>query len=114
MCCVNSARKSSGERNFVVEVLSPHTAAKDMIQKRLAYERHGVHEYWTVHPTDKVVTIYRLGADGRFSPAEILEAKGPTKVDAIARLVISFSEIFPPSAPEEIREPPPLRYAASR
>lgn len=31
--------------------------ARDRLDKRDLYERHGVREYWLVHPTDRVVTI---------------------------------------------------------
>jgi len=39
-----------GAPDWIIEVLSPATAAKDQIQKRALYERHGVREYWLVHP----------------------------------------------------------------
>ncbi|MGH8570704.1 MAG: Uma2 family endonuclease, partial [Gammaproteobacteria bacterium] len=41
-----------GAPDFVVEVLSPASASHDYLQKRHAYERAGVREYWLVHPTD--------------------------------------------------------------
>lgn len=28
--------------------------------KRRVYERHGVQEYWLVHPTDRILAVYRL------------------------------------------------------
>lgn len=46
-----------GAPDWIIEVLSPATAAKDQIQKRILYERVDVKEYWTVHPTDKVITV---------------------------------------------------------
>jgi len=53
-----------GAPDWIIEVLSPSTAAKDQIRKRELYERHGVLEYWLVHPTDRILFVYRLGADG--------------------------------------------------
>ena len=46
--------------DLVVEVLSPATAGHDQVTKRRVYERHGVQEYWLVHPTDRILTVYRL------------------------------------------------------
>ncbi len=52
-------RGCRGAPDWIVEILSPHTAAHDQIHKRALYERHGVHEYWLLHPTDRVLTIYQ-------------------------------------------------------
>ena len=49
-----------GAPDWIVEVLSRRTAAKDQTDKLTLYERHGVREYWLVHPTDRVLTIYRF------------------------------------------------------
>ena len=40
-------RGCRGAPDFVIEILSPATAAKDQIQKVALYEKHGVKEYWT-------------------------------------------------------------------
>ena len=45
-----------GAPDWVVEVLSPLSASRDQIEKRRIYERHGVLEYWLVHPTDRILT----------------------------------------------------------
>jgi Uma2 family endonuclease len=60
-------RGAVGAPDWVIEVLSPATAGHDQIVKRALYERVGVAEYWLVHPTDRIVTIYLLenGAYGR-------------------------------------------------
>jgi Uma2 family endonuclease len=39
-----------GAPDWVVEVLSPATAGHDQIKKLQLYERHGVREYWLIHP----------------------------------------------------------------
>ena len=49
-----------GAPDWVIEVLSPSTAVHDQRIKRALFERHGVPEYWLVHPVDRSVTIYRL------------------------------------------------------
>ena len=53
-------RGCRGAPDWVIEILSPSSAAHDQINKLAIYERHGVKEYWIVHPTDRIVGVYRL------------------------------------------------------
>jgi Uma2 family endonuclease len=87
-----------GAPDWVVEVLSPRTAAKDHLEKRALYERHGVREYWLVHPLDRVLTVYRLEGV-RFGPAEVLAASGRTPVAALPGLAIDWDGVFEPDQP---------------
>jgi Uma2 family endonuclease len=52
-----------GAPDLVIEVLSPSTAYKDLSDKRLAFERHQVREYWIVNPDTFEVYVYRLSTD---------------------------------------------------
>ncbi|MBI5331354.1 MAG: Uma2 family endonuclease [Betaproteobacteria bacterium] len=63
-----------GAPDWVIEVLSPATSSHDHIRKRRIYERHGVREYWLVHPTDKVALVYLLenGVYGKPGAYELL------------------------------------------
>jgi Uma2 family endonuclease len=83
-----------GAPDWIIEVLSSGTAAKDHIHKRLLYERHGVLEYWLVHPTDRLVTIYRLNTEGKYNQAEILETRGRHRVDILPDLEIDWDIVF--------------------
>jgi Uma2 family endonuclease len=86
-----------GAPDWVVEILSPRTAARDQVQKRTLYERHGVREYWLLHPVDRVLTVYRRAGE-RFGPAEVVEASGRTAVGVLPGLVIDWEAVFPPAA----------------
>lgn len=92
VCDAGKLRPSGvvGAPDWIVEVLSPATAGKDHILKRALYERHGVREYWLVHPVDRIVTIYRLGADTRYQQADVRELLGSLAVDAVPGLVIDW------------------------
>lgn len=79
-----------GAPDWVVEILSASTAGKDQILKRALYEKHGVREYWLVHPVDRVLSIYRLGADATYGASEIVELKGKTAVTAVPGLEIDW------------------------
>ncbi len=95
-------RGCRGAPDWIVEVLSPHTAAKDMIVKRELYQRHGVREYWLVHPSDRLLWIHRLAA-GRFGNPELLVAAGATPVGILPDLAIDWQPLFPaepPASPE--------------
>ena len=80
-----------GAPDWIVEVLSPRTAAKDQIDKRDLYERHGVREYWLLHPTDRVLTIYRL-ENGAYGRPDIQALNGSTDVRVIEGLSIHWPE----------------------
>lgn len=75
----------------MVEVLSPATAAHDQIYKRALYEHQGVKEYWLVHPTDRVVTIYRL-ENGVYGKPEIAELEGTTPASVVP-VIITWDQV---------------------
>lgn len=84
-----------GAPDWIVEVLSPATASRDHVTKRALYEAEGVREYWLVHPADRILTRYQLGAEGRYGPAEITEMKGRTPIAALPGLEIDW-DFFEP------------------
>lgn len=56
----------TGAPDFLIEILSPYTAKKDIDIKFHLYERHGVREYWLVDPGNRYVHAYVLSADGAY------------------------------------------------
>ena len=94
--CDRSKLDSRGVRgapDFVVEVLSPATAARDQIVKRKLYERAGVREYWHVHPTDRLLTIYPLATSAYAAP-EVLELRAETSIAALPGVSIDWEPIL--------------------
>ena len=87
-----------GAPDWVIEVLSPSTAAKDQIQKLAVYERAGVGEVWLVHPTDHVVTIYTLNAERCYGKPAIHETTGTLATDLFPDLKIEWDRVFPASS----------------
>jgi Uma2 family endonuclease len=81
-----------GAPDLVVEVLSPSTASHDQLRKRSVYERAGVPEYWLVHPTDRILSIYRPTAGGYGKP-EIHELKGSTPVAVLPGVSIAWDDL---------------------
>ncbi len=78
----------------MVEVLSPATASHDQTLKLAAYERAGVPEVWLIHPTDRLVTIYRLEADARYGRPVIYELKGRTAISSVPDLSIDWNSVL--------------------
>lgn len=87
-----SERGVRGAPDWVVEVLSPATAGHDQAVKRRIYERHGAKEYWLVHPTDRVLTIYRL-IDNAYGKPDVQELTGETPVMVLPDVVIAWDAL---------------------
>ncbi len=49
-----------GVPDLVVEVVSPSSAKRDLLQKRRIYARYGVPNYWVVDPDDREVVAFVL------------------------------------------------------
>jgi Uma2 family endonuclease len=79
-----------GAPDWIIEVISPGTASHDQIVKRSLYERHGVREYWLVHPIDKVLTIYRLES-GAYGKPDIQELIGMARCEALPEMTIDWA-----------------------
>ena len=95
-----------GAPDWIIEILSPSSAAHDLIRKRALYERHGVREYWLLHPVDRVLTIYRLGQDGTYGTPNIRPLDEPTPVAIIPGLEIHWPAVAELGAGAGVGNPP--------
>ena len=82
-----------GAPDWVLEVLSPSTAAHDQIAKRRTYERAGVREYWLVHPSDRTLTVYALD-NGQYGRPDIYELKDETPIGVLPGVVIAWDALI--------------------
>ncbi|PID49866.1 MAG: hypothetical protein CR991_04455 [Proteobacteria bacterium] len=78
-----------GAPDWIIEVLSPSTAFKDMDTKRRLYEQHSVQEYWIIHPSEYWLMIYTL-RDGRYAAPRMASMDEPTAVDLFPDLAINW------------------------
>lgn len=85
-------RGMRGAPDWVVEVLSPASSSHDQTVKLAAYERAGVPEVWLVHPTDRVVTVYRL-AGGVYGRPVIRELKDKLAVAVLPGISIDWERL---------------------
>ncbi len=56
----------TGAPDWIIEILSPYTAKKDMDVKFDLYQRHSVREYWIVDPGNKYIHVYLLDEEGKY------------------------------------------------
>ena len=84
-----------GAPDWVVEVTSPRTSARDRTQKRDLYERSGVREYWIVDPERQTVLAARLDAStGCWRPSKEVPATSVSAPSLFPRLTIDWDLVF--------------------
>ncbi|MBF0544209.1 MAG: Uma2 family endonuclease [Candidatus Riflebacteria bacterium] len=84
-----------GAPDLAIEVVSPSSVSKDTIKKRRLYEKHGVKEFWLVHPVDRLVSIYYFGKDGSYGQPKCFDSGSVIKVKSFAGLEIDLKKVFP-------------------
>lgn len=61
--------------------------------KRAVYERAGVREYWLVHPTDRVVTVYTL-LDGGYGKPAVYELAGELAAGVLPDVSVAWERVL--------------------
>jgi Uma2 family endonuclease len=79
--------------DLVVEILSESTKTIDRTRKKSLYEKHGVHEYWIVDPSDKSVIQLVLEDEG-FQPTDPLDKSQTLVSSVIEGLSFPIEKIF--------------------
>ncbi len=84
-----------GAPDWIIEILSKYTSAKDITLKFDVYETAGVKEYWVVHPEEQTILIYTLDEHGKYKG----RLKPLVRTDRISpkifpELRISLEEVF--------------------
>jgi len=79
-----------GAPDWIIEVLSPSTTLRDMNTKRELYQKHGVKEYWIVHPLERWVMIYTLDDVGNYAKPTVVGMDEATPVNLFTDLVVDW------------------------
>jgi len=87
-------RGCKGAPDLVVEILSPHTAKKDMEDKFLLYERVKVKEYWIIDPHNNTVLVYKLEDNNKYGRHKINSTEDELKPGIFEDMVIKLMEVF--------------------
>jgi Uma2 family endonuclease len=52
-----------GVPDLMVEIISPSSHYRDIVEKSALYERFGVREYWLIDPANRVIEVFSLQND---------------------------------------------------
>jgi Uma2 family endonuclease len=83
-----------GPPDMIVEVLSPTSLKRDVIEKFGLYEKVGVKEYWIVHTKDETITVFLLQDDGKYNNGTVYEEDAHVPVHIFDDCLIDLKDIF--------------------
>ncbi|RMG66419.1 MAG: Uma2 family endonuclease [Bacteroidetes bacterium] len=76
-------RGCQGPPDWVIEILSPSTAHKDLHEKFDLYQNAGVPEYWVVFPFERSVVVYHRNEEGRYQAVQPQPFTAPGTVTSL-------------------------------
>jgi Uma2 family endonuclease len=80
-----------GAPDWIIEILSPSTAIRDMDIKFQLYQMHGVKEYWLINPQEKWGMIYILNAQQTYERSKMFPLSETTQVTLFPDLSIDWT-----------------------
>ncbi|MCL2064187.1 MAG: Uma2 family endonuclease [Candidatus Cloacimonetes bacterium] len=83
---------TNGAPDFVIEILSPETARKDLLVKHNKYLEAKVREYWIIDPEGETIDVFHLDNENFVNTEHKRKEKVAVKV--LFDCVIDMSEIF--------------------
>lgn len=84
-----------GAPDMIIEIISPSSIKKDRFVKFNMYEKAGVKEYWIIEPDQKLVSVFLLQKNERFSRPEMYTEEDGINVSIFPDLTIDLSAVFP-------------------
>lgn len=90
-----SARPIDVVPDWICEIASPSTAARDRVSKRALYARHGVPHYWIVDPEARTVEALEL-TDGRWVEIGAYDETANVAIPPFAELTLEVGRLFLP------------------
>jgi len=89
-----SERGIEGAPDLVVEIISPSNSYKDRYEKKIAYQKFGVKEYWIIDPGNKTLEIYTSTQEDQDTPQLYLAEEGLVTSTVLPQLQFNLKEIF--------------------
>ena len=87
-------RGCRGAPDWMVEILSPESAQRDLREKLALYERHGVREYWVVDSSQQVVLVFRLGQGSGYGKPIVFGPRDKAASVVLPELAIDLEAVF--------------------
>jgi len=88
--------------DWVAEILSPATAARDRVQKRKLYARAGIANYWLIDPETRALEALVL-RDGVWLEAGVYDDSSTARIPPFEAIEIEVGRLF---LPRDADEPP--------
>ncbi len=82
-----------GTPDFIIEILSDNSK-HDVDTKFKLYEKHGVREYWIVHPVEQTVNVFVLDENGKYQFGGLYAQDAKVKVNIFDDFYIDLAEVF--------------------
>ncbi len=82
-----------GAPDFIIEILSPATAKKDIQIKFALYEEAGVNEYWIVEPQNNTIEVFVLQNE-KYQRIQTYVSDDLVPCNTLEGLTIDLAEIF--------------------
>ena len=83
-----------GAPDWIIEILSPSTAVKDLNDKYQLYQARGVKEYWIVDPANKYLTVYLLDISGKYFRSGVFGSDSKVQPATLPELIIDLKPVF--------------------
>jgi Uma2 family endonuclease len=83
--------------NWVCEVISPSTGARDRVTKRQLYARHGIEHYWLVDPVARTLEALAL-RDGTWMDAGTFDETATARIAPFQEIELPVGRLFLPRA----------------
>jgi Uma2 family endonuclease len=87
-------RGCAGAPDWIIEIVSPSTAKKDLNDKYNLYEENGVQEYWVVFPDANAINQYVL-VDDKYEYTDTFGRHQKLSPELFPDLVFDLKEVFP-------------------
>lgn len=86
--------------DWIAEILSPSTAARDRVQKRHLYARAGIPHYWLIDPEARVVEALTL-RDGAWLEAGVFDEESTARIPPFEAIELEVGRLFLPRSADE-------------
>jgi Uma2 family endonuclease len=98
------SRGCVGAPDLVVEILSASSSQRDLRLKYDLYRKHGVKEYWVVHPEEKTMLIYTLDDKQQYQASRLYTRGDIISSKVFKGFTLDLDEVFDPFDWDKVAE----------